>query len=410
MVQSFYERMPYPAPLENLERHLELYRNPQRRRARFHLMFPAGNADDRQQILVAGCGTSQAATVAVREADAQVTAIDISGTSLRHAHALRQKYVLKNLELHELSILDVGKLGRTFDQIICTGVLHHLPDPDLGLQSLRNVLNRSGAMQIMVYARYGRAGITMMQAYARLLGIARSPQDLDDLGATLDCLAKDHPLAALTHKVKDFRNPHSLADAILHPRDCVYTVPEIYQWLERCGMSFGRWFEQAPYLPQCGALEKTPHSERLATLPERAQHAAAELFRGTITQHNFVTYRNDRRAAAPAICFAGEQWRDYVPIRLPWTACIRERVPPDAAAVLLNPAHKHSDLILPIDEFESDLFGQIDGVRTLGEIARGDLTTKNVPPALSFFQRLWRYDQIVFDVSRVRDTISTPVH
>ena len=133
-------------------------------------------------------------------------------------------------------------------------------------------------------------------------------------------------------------------------------------------------------------------------------------YKRLLGQHNFVAYRNDRRGAAPAICFAGEQWRDYVPIRLPWTVCIRERVPPGIAAVLLNPAHKHSDLVLPIDEFESDLFRQIDGARTLGEIARVDLTTKNVPTTLSFFQRLWRYDQIVFDASRVRDTISTPVH
>jgi SAM-dependent methyltransferase len=373
-------------------------------------MFPAGNAEERQQILVAGCGTSQAATVALREAGSRVTAIDISETSLRHTQTLQEKYALKNLELHPLSILDVGKLGTTFDRIICTGVLHHLPDPDLGLQSLRTVLNRGGAMQIMVYARYGRAGIAMMQEYARLLGLRPSHQDLDDLGATLDCLPKDHPLAALMHKVKDFKNPDSLADAMLHPRDRAYTVGEIYEWLERCGMSFARWFEQARYLPQCGAIAKAPHAARLNALSEPAQHAAVELFRGTITQHNFVAYRDDRPGVAQPISFTGEQWRDYVPIRLPWTMCIRERVPPGSTAVLINPAHKHSDLVLPIDEAESGLFQQIDGRRTLGEIVGDDLTDKIVQRALSFFQRLWRYDQIVFDASRARDAIATPVH
>jgi SAM-dependent methyltransferase len=392
-----------------LDLYVELYRNPQRRRARFHLMFPAGNAEDRQQILVAGCGTSQAAKYALREPDAHITGIDISETSLNCTRELRERHKLVNLELHRLSITDVHALRKTYDQIVCTGVLHHLANPDEGLQSLREVLKPNGAMQILVYARFGRAGITMMQEYARILGIRPSHQELDDLGVTLDCLPKDHPLKSLMSKVKDFTNPDSLADAMLHPRDRAYTVSEIYEWLERCGMSFGRWFEQAPYLPQCGVIARTPHRERLEALPERAQHAAAELFRGTITQHNFVAYRNDRAMVAQPVQFPGAQWRDHVPIRLPWTVCIRDRVPPGTAAVLLNPAHKHSDLILPIDESECELFRQIDGVRTLGEIVKGDLTKTLVPPALSFFQRLWRYDQIVFDASCVRDTISPPV-
>lgn len=32
------------------------------------------------------------------------------------------------------------------------GVLHHLPDPDAGLRALRDVLEVSGALQLMVYA------------------------------------------------------------------------------------------------------------------------------------------------------------------------------------------------------------------------------------------------------------------
>jgi len=399
-VRSFYERMPYPAPLANLDRHIELYRNPQRRRARFHLVFPTGSPQDSQQILVAGCGTSQATIVALREAGSYVTAIDISETSLNHTERLQQKCALKNLELHQLSILDVGKLGRTFDQIICTGVLHHLPDPDQGLQSLRDVLNRDGAMQIMVYAAFGRSGITMMKAYCRLLGITPSPPELQDLGTTLNHLPEDHPLTPLLHKAKDFRHPDALADALLHPQDRAYTVPQIYEWLDRGGMSFGRWFEQAPYLARCGAIARTPHAARLEALPEPAQHAAVELFRGTMTQHNFVAYRDDRAEANQPIRFTGEEWRGYVPIRLPWTARVRDRIPNGSLAVLLNPAHKHSDLVLPVDSTEVQLFERIDGKRTLGEIAQECGNTARHAP--EFFQQLWHYDQIVFDASRVR--------
>src|SRR5580704_18588324 len=162
-VRDFYERMPYPAPLTSLDEHLELYGNPERRRALFHLMWPTERPRANQEILIAGCGTSQAARYALREPNAQITAIDISETSLHHTRKLQQKYELGNLELHNLSILDVQSLGKTFDQVVCTGVLHHLADPDLGLQSLRNVLKPGGVMQIMVYASYGRTGIYMLQ-------------------------------------------------------------------------------------------------------------------------------------------------------------------------------------------------------------------------------------------------------
>ena len=99
-VRDFYERMPYPAPLTSLDEHRELCRNPQRRRALFHRIWPVREALYDQDILIAGCGTSQAARYALGEPTARVTAIDISETSLRHTRQLQRKYQLANLTLH----------------------------------------------------------------------------------------------------------------------------------------------------------------------------------------------------------------------------------------------------------------------------------------------------------------------
>ena len=173
-VRDFYERMPYPAPLTSLDAYRDLYKNRDRRRAEFHLIWPARQPRGTLEILIAGCGTSQAARYALREPDARITAIDVSDTSLRHTRDLQRKYSLENLELHQLPIERVEEIGRTFDLVVCTGVLHHLPDPDYGLCALRDVLRPSGAMRLMVYARYGRAGIYMMQEYCRLLQIDAS--------------------------------------------------------------------------------------------------------------------------------------------------------------------------------------------------------------------------------------------
>jgi SAM-dependent methyltransferase len=399
-VRDFYERMPYPAPFTSLEEHRDLYKNPDRRRATFHLVWPAEQPRRNQEILIAGCGTSQAARYALREPDARITAIDISETSLRHTRDLQRKYNLENLELHQVPIERVHELGRSFDLVVCTGVLHHLPDPDLGLRVLRDVLSPRGAMRLMVYARYGRAGIYMMKEYCGLLGVTTSEDDLRSLGGTLEALPAAHPISSVLQRA-DFRRPEAMADALLHPQDRAYTVPELYAWLDRCGMSFGRWIEQAPYLAQCGVVARSPHAVRLASLPSPLQHAALELFRGTMVSHSFIAYRDDRPDESQPINFAGESWRDYIPIALPWTVRIRERLPPGSVAVLINRSHTFTDLILTIDAFEDRLLGAIDGKRTLAEILQfGARAGDGERRALRFFERLWQYDQVVFDASR----------
>jgi SAM-dependent methyltransferase len=401
-VRTFYESHPYPAPLGDLDRHRDLYRNPDRRRALSLLLWPTEKPRANREILVAGCGTSQAAIHALREPDARITAIDISETSLRCTRGLQRKYGLQNLDLHRLAIEQVGELCQMFDQIVCTGVLHHLPDPDTGLRALRSVLSPSGAMHLMVYATYGRAGIYMMQEYCRLLGVSATSAELRDLGATVAALPSDHPIAGVARRAKDFTQPDALADALLHPQDRAYTVPQLFAWLEGCGLSFGRWFEQAPYLPQCGAVARSPHAARLASLPPRLQHIAVELLRGTMSKHSFIAYRDDRVGESQPISFDGDAWRGYVPLRLPWTLCIRERVPPDSVAVLINRAHTYPDLALPIDAAQERLFAAIDGNGSIDQILRMASPVRGEAHACRFFEQLWQYDQIVFDATAAR--------
>ena len=252
-------------------------------------------------------------------------------------------------------------------------------------------------MHLMVYATYGRAGIYMMQEYCRLLGVGATEAELRDLGATIAALSSDHPIAGVARRAKDFRNPDAFADALLHPQDRAYTVPQLYAWLERCGLSFGRWFEQAPYLPQCGAIASLPHAARLASLSPPLQHAAVELLRGTMAKHNFIAYRDDRLGESQPITFEGDAWRGYIPLRLPWTLCIRDRVPPGSVAVLINQAHTYPDLAFPIDAAQERVFTAIDGNRSIDEILRDAAGAGGDEQARRFIEQLWEYDQIVFD-------------
>jgi 2-polyprenyl-3-methyl-5-hydroxy-6-metoxy-1,4-benzoquinol methylase len=396
-VQNFYERYPYPGPIDSLEEYRRHWQDRQRRRADFHLFWPAMFFREDYSILVAGCGTSQAAKHAMRWPEASVTGIDLSATSVRCTEDLKGKYQLNNLQVQQLAIEGVGELKASFDQIVCTGVLHHLPDPDAGLKALRDVLKADGAMHLMVYAPYGRTGIYMLQEFCKRIGIHATDEGIRDLIAALKALPPGHPLQHLLRDAPDFRHEAALADALLHPQDRAYSVPQLFEFLDRGGLTFGRWIKQAPYSPHCGVMEKIPQAARLAQLPAAEQYAAVELFRGTMARHSVVVYRDDASADLQRVSFAGDAWLGYVPIRMPDTICVHEKLPPGAAAVLINRSHTYTDIYLPIDAQEKKIFDAIDGERTIEEIviAHGQRDS-----ARSLFERLWRYDQIVFDASR----------
>jgi len=71
-----------------------------------------------------------------------------------------------------------------------------------------------------------------------------------------------------------------------------------------------------------------------------------------MVSHSFIAYRDDRSDENQPITFAGESWRGYIPIALPWTVRVRERLPPGSVAVLINRSHTFTDLILAVDSFE----------------------------------------------------------
>jgi SAM-dependent methyltransferase len=389
-ISDFYDRHPYPPPIDDLDADTAAWHDGVPRRVEHARLWPTLRYRDDHTILVAGCGTSQAARYAVRYPNARIVGIDVSPTSIAATRRLIERHELTNIELHSLPIEEIGSLGRSFEHIVCTGVLHHLADPGEGLRSLRDGLAPNGAVQLMVYASYGRNGVYLMQDYCRRLGVTPAPGEIADLISTLRELPSGHPISHLLRNTPDFQDDDAIADALLNPRDRSYTVPELLDLVEGAGLRFGRWVRQASYRPQCGALTEVPHGERIAALDEPAQFAAMELFRGTMRRHNAVVYRDDSPLPAAPVRWGSDAWRSYVPILPTTVVSVEERLPPKVAAVLINQAHVYRDLVFFLNEQAKRVFEAIDGETSLGEIdgATADL-----------FQRLWWHDLVMIDAS-----------
>jgi SAM-dependent methyltransferase len=395
-VKAFYERYPYPPPVADLDAYRRRWRESQRRRADFHLFWPTRSYREDYSILVAGCGTSQAAKYAIRWPSAHVTGIDFSASSVQHTEQLKRRYKLDNLEIRQLPLEQAGDLGASFDQVVCTGVLHHLADPDAGLRALRSVLAPHGAMHLMVYAPYGRSGIYMLQEFCRRIGFRAPEGDIRELVVALKALPAGHPLTRLLQEAPDFRNEAALADALLHPKDRAYSVPQLFAFLKSNRLTFGRWIRQAPYSLQPGLMSRIPRALRKARVPLEDQYAAAELFRGNMMRHSAVAYRDDN-PAIPRIGFDDDAWLEYIPIRVPDTLTVREQLPPGIAAILVNRAHTQTDICLPLQVPEMRLLDAVDGERKIHEM----LTNPAERDAgRSLFERLWWHDQVVFDAAR----------
>ncbi len=110
-------------------------------------------------ILIAGCGTGIQIIEASRYSNCEITAIDLSNSSISYAKRKADEYGLKNINFIEMDLLELSSLNQRFDLIECSGVLHHMNDPTKGLSNLFDVLEPKGFLKLGLYSKYAREKI-----------------------------------------------------------------------------------------------------------------------------------------------------------------------------------------------------------------------------------------------------------
>ena len=172
---------------------------------------------------------------------------DVSDSSLGHEAYLKQKHRLDNLELLHMSLGEIGSLGRTFDLIVCTGVLHHLPDPEAGLRCLRDVLKPHGVISIMLYGYFPRVGVYMLQEVFRLLGLKQDVAGIGIVKRAIDMLPTSHYLNVYRRIAPDLGYDSGLVDTFLHPADRAFTVSEILKLARDNDLTLQSWLDNQKY-------------------------------------------------------------------------------------------------------------------------------------------------------------------
>ena len=154
-------------------------------------------------------------------------------TNMNIAKQRAVKRRLTNINWLHTSLLSLDENIGKFDYISCTGVLHHLDDPLLGLKTLKNLLNDAGAMGLMLYGEYGRTGVYQMQQLMKMINVNEN-QLADKVINTKKILANLPETNWFTHNEKflvDHINgeDNGLVDLLLHEQDRAYSILDVYQ-------------------------------------------------------------------------------------------------------------------------------------------------------------------------------------
>ena len=166
----------------------------------------------------------------------KLLAIDLSLSSLSYAKRKADEFGVDNIKYMQADILDLGKLGKTFDIIECGGVLHHMSDPMAGWKILTGCLKKGGLMRIALYSELGRKYIVKTLDEIKSSDISSNIADMKYFRNKIIKSDKDH------HKwisfSDDFFSLSSMKDLLFHVQEHRFTLPQINNCLYNLGLKF----------------------------------------------------------------------------------------------------------------------------------------------------------------------------
>ena len=209
---------------------------------------PERRAMQATDALVAGCGTGLL-TIEMAQAQprARILAIDLSLASLSYAKRMARKAGLGNIEFAQADMMRLGEIGRQFDFIDASGVLHHLADPWEGWRVLLSLLRPGGFMQIGLYSAMARRNVVAVRELIAHRGYQANPADIrrcrQEIMAT-----QDGSLLKSVTGWSDFFATSTCRDLLFHVQEHRMTLPEIKSFLVANNLQFIGFFLPTPIL------------------------------------------------------------------------------------------------------------------------------------------------------------------
>lgn len=389
-VEEQYSRYSYPEPEDDIPTWLQSWNyNPYDPSLNEALYWPEGRPRPDLRILVAGCGTMQAAVLAFKNPLCKFTGIDFSQISIAHEERLRERHNLHNLTLRRMDLRDAAKLDMSFDLIVSSGVLHHLADPSEGLRALASVLEPShGVMLIMLYGQIARIGVYALQDAFRRMRVPQTAEGVKFVRATIQQLTPRHPGRWYFDTSPEMNSDAAVVDTFLHTQDTAYSVPAVLEFIEKNNLKFKGWLDNGIYYGDWEGFDQK--------IADRDRWSITENLTARIPQHRFMVSRAERDSRSD-ISFDRDHWQKYFPLRHPELRL--SDFDPNKAV-----RGKQEFMLLA---FEKELLAAADGRQTIAEILKHKAFAKmaveqRTGMSKKFFSRMLQHGNMFFSVVPIK--------
>ena len=194
--------------------------------------------NDYKKMLVAGCGTGRHPTFnAVMFPWLDITAVDISASCLAYARMMAERLNLTSMRFRLADIMTMNGWEERFEIIECLGVLHHLEDPEAGLQNLVDLLVPGGIMKLGYYSSAARQNISELRRERPRQGDESDQDYVRGLRHRL-FTDPDYRQYADILELGDFYTTSGASNVLLHEQESQYTIPRLQQVLDDHGLQF----------------------------------------------------------------------------------------------------------------------------------------------------------------------------
>src|SRR5215468_2156776 len=185
------------------------------------------------RVVELGCGTGQL-SLFLATGDRSVIGADLARTSLELGAEAAKRFGVEGVLFVETDLSRPGLQAGAFDVVVCSGVLHHTPDPRSAFRAVARLVKPGGWVVLGLYNAFARLPHRLRRGIAHLSGFRLFPFDPVLRG----------------RRSEPARRTAWLRDQYQHPEEHWHTLGQVKRWFRENEVEYLRAYPSALLGPE----------------------------------------------------------------------------------------------------------------------------------------------------------------